>query len=68
VDAFSNFSVAGPITMCGDLASQLPRLFELMDEVLKSPQFDSKGMVTSFVRETVASMEASFISSGVLCS
>jgi hypothetical protein len=54
--------------MCGDLASQLPRLFELMDEVLKSPQFDSKGMVTSFVRETVASMEASFISSGVLCS
>jgi hypothetical protein len=46
---------------------QLPRLFELMDELLKSPQFDSKAMVSSFVRETVASMEAAFLSSGLFC-
>jgi hypothetical protein len=45
---------------------QVPELFYLLSELLTAPDFDSRAVVTSFVRETVARMEAGFISSGTM--
>ena len=45
--------------------AQADPMFDIMRELLLLPNFNNKASVTTFVRATVSSLEASLISSGV---
>jgi Zn-dependent M16 (insulinase) family peptidase len=47
---------------------QPKHMFDIMHELLLEPNFDNKVSITTFVRETVSSLEAALISSGTASS